>query len=488
MTSDFYLMLAMKLKPLFLLCLTLLLPLLSRAQLRLASLFTDNMVFQQQAECAVWGWAKAGSTIAVSPSWGKQKYTAQADAAGKWRLKVKTPAASNTSYELTISGDGPATKLKNVLVGEVWLCGGQSNMEMPMKGFKGQPVLGSNEAILHSRNEHLRLYTVPRSSVTEPQENSKPSPWRVAEPEAVSNFSATAYYFGRLLQEQLRVPVGLLHCSYSGSFIEAWMDTENLRQFTGVKIPAKGDTIKQQSRTATTLYNGMLHPIEGYGIKGAIWYQGESNYDRPDEYEKLFTAMVKQWRTKWGLGDFPFYYAQIAPFDYTRTSKNKGSKYNSAFIRDTQRKLQDQVPNTGMAVLLDIGEETSIHPMRKEPGGTRLALLALAQTYGLKGIGALSPTYESMTVKDNTVAVRFKNSPMGMTTFGQELTGFEIAGADQKWHPATAKISGSVINVSAEAVKAPVAVRYAFQDFTRATLFSNEGLPVSSFRTDEWAQ
>jgi sialate O-acetylesterase len=139
-------------------------------------------------------------------------------------------------------------------------------------------------------------------------------------------------------------------------------------------------------------------------------------------------------------------------------------------------------------VLLDIGEETSIHPMRKEPGGTRLALLALAQTYGLKGVGALSPTYESMTVKDNTVAVRFKNSPMGMTTFGQELTGFEIAGADQKWYPATAKIAGSVINVSAEAVKAPVAVRYAFQDFTRATLFSNEGLPVSSFRTDDWAQ
>jgi sialate O-acetylesterase len=465
-----------------------LLPSSSRAQVRLPSLFTDNMVLQQQAACAVWGWAKAGSTITVAPSWAKQKYTAKTDATGKWKLKVNTPAASYTPYALNVSGDGPVIQLKNVLIGEVWLCGGQSNMEMPLKGFKGQPVLGSNEAILHSKNDQLRLYTVPRSSVTEPQENSKPSPWRLAEPEAVSSFSATAYYFGRLLQEQLHVPVGLLHCSYSGSFIEAWMDAENLRQFTGVKIPAKGDTIKLVSRTATTLYNGMLHPIEGYGIKGAIWYQGESNYDRPDEYEKMFATMVKQWRTQWGMGDFPFYYAQIAPFDYTRTSKNKGGKYNSAFIRDTQRKLQDQVPNTGMAVLLDIGEETSIHPMRKEPGGTRLALLALAQTYGRKGFGALSPSYESMAVKDKTIQVRFKNSPNGMTTFGQELTGFEIAGADQKWYPAKASISGSSITVSADAVAAPVAVRYAFQDFTKATLFSNEGLPISSFRTDEWAQ
>jgi len=477
----------MTFKP-FLLSLTLAFPMALQAEVKLPSIFTDNMVLQQKADCAMWGWAKAGSTITVSPSWGKQKYTAKADAAGKWKLKVHTPAASYTPYGLSVSGDGPAIQLKNVLVGEVWLCGGQSNMEMPMKGFKGQPVLGANEAILHSKNDQLRLYTVPRSSVTEPQDNSKPSPWRVAEPEAVSNFSATAYYFGRLLQEQLHVPVGLVHCSYSGSFIEAWMDPATLREFAGVKIPAKGDTIKQVSRTATTLYNGMLHPIEGYSIKGAIWYQGESNYDRPDEYEKMLAAMVKQWRTHWGMGDFPFYYAQIAPFDYTRTSTHKGGKYNSAFLRDAQRKMQNQIPNSAMAVLLDIGEETSIHPMRKEPGGTRLALLALAKTYGLKGFGAISPDYASMEVKGNEAIVRFKDSPNGMTSFGQELTGFEVAGADKKFYPAKASINGSSITVSAEAVKAPVAVRYAFQDFTRATLFSTEGLPVSSFRTDNWAE
>ncbi|MFC7667731.1 sialate O-acetylesterase [Hymenobacter humi] len=271
----------MKPKSLLLCCITLLalLPLPGRAQLRLPSLFTDNMVFQQQADCAVWGWAKAGSTVTVSPSWNKQKYRAQADAAGKWKIKVKTPTAGGP-YELTIS-DGTPVKLKNVLVGEVWLCGGQSNMEMPMKGFKGQPVLGSNEAVVKSKNDNLRLYIVPRSSVTEPQDNSKPSPWRAAAPEAVANFSATGYYFGRLLQEMLQVPVGLIHCSYSGSSIEAWMDTETLRQFAGIKVPDRGDTIKQVSRTPTTLFNGMLHPIEGYGIKGAIWYQGSRTTTGP---------------------------------------------------------------------------------------------------------------------------------------------------------------------------------------------------------------
>ncbi|MCB2408856.1 sialate O-acetylesterase [Hymenobacter lucidus] len=462
-------------------------PLLLRAEVRLPSIFTDNMVFQQQAECAVWGWAKAGSTITVSPSWSKQKYTAKTDATGKWRLKVKTPAAGGP-FELTIS-DGKPVTLKNVLVGEVWICTGQSNMEMPMKGFKGEPVLNSNEAILHSANPNIHLYTVPRNSRTAPKDNSKPSPWRVATPETVANFSATGYYFGRLLNQMLHVPVGLINCSYGGSTTEAWMSAETLRQFAGVQIPSPTDSIASVNHTPTTLYNGMLHPVVGYGIRGAIWYQGESNYEYSEEYAARLVALVKQWRTEWDMGEFPFYYAQIAPYNYAQLPPyNKGGKFNSAFLRDAQRKAERQIPNAAMAVLLDLGEEKSIHPMRKEPGGTRLALLALAKTYGLKGFGAVSPAYESMEVKDGAVAVKFRDAPNGMSSFGQELTGFEVAGADQKFYPAIASISGSVITVASEAVKAPVAVRYAFQDFTRATLFSTEGLPVSSFRTDDWAQ
>lgn len=475
----------MKIKALFLSLF--LAPALLRAEVKLPSIFTDNMVFQQQAECAVWGWAKAGSTVTVAPSWGKLKYTTKVDAAGKWRLKVKTPAAGGP-FELTVS-DGTPVKLKNVLVGEVWLCTGQSNMEMPMKGFKGQPVLNSNEAIIKSSNPNIRLYNVPRNSRTEPKDNSKPFAWWAAEPEAVSNFSATGYYFGRQLNEMLHVPIGLINCSYGGSTIEAWMDAETLRQFAGVTIPPKTDSIKVVNRTPTTLYNGMLHPIVGYGIRGAIWYQGESNYEHPDEYPARLAALVKEWRTEWGMGEFPFYYAQIAPYNYAQLPPyNKGGKFNSAFLRDAQRKAETQIPNAAMAVLLDVGEEASIHPMRKEPGGTRLALLALTKTYGLKGFGAISPAYESMEVKDGAIAVKFKDAPNGMSSFGQELTGFEVAGADQKFYPAKTAINGSLITVSSEAVKAPVAVRYAFQDFTRATLFSNEGLPVSSFRTDDWAQ
>ncbi|MCB2377307.1 sialate O-acetylesterase [Hymenobacter sp. BT635] len=469
-------------------CLLLLAPVLLRAELRLPSIFTDNMIFQQQAECAVWGWARPGATITVAPSWGKAKYQTQADEKGHWKLKVKTPAAGGP-YTLRFSGDAKPLTLQNVLVGEVWLCTGQSNMEMPMKGFKGQPILNSNEAILRSANSNIRLYNVPRNSRTEPKQNSKPFAWKVAEPEAVANFSATAYYFGRLLQEQLHVPIGLINCSYGGSTIEAWMSAETLRQFAGETLPATTDSIKVVNRTPTTLYNGMLHPVAGFGIRGALWYQGESNYEHPDEYPARLQALVKQWRAEWGMGEFPFYYAQIAPYNYAQLPPyNKGVKFNSAFLRDAQRKAESQIPNAAMAVLLDVGEENSIHPMRKEPGGQRLALLALAKTYGRKGFGAVSPAYESLEVKDGAALVKFRDAPNGLTSFGEALAGFEVAGADQKFYPAKASISGSVITVAAEAVKVPVAVRYAFQDFTRATLFSTEGLPVSSFRTDDWQQ
>lgn len=457
----------------------------TQAQVKLASIFTSNMVLQQQMDVPIWGWDQAGKTISITTSWNNKTYKTIADNAGKWKIKVTTPAFGGP-YNLTIT-DGKVTKLDNILIGEVWLCGGQSNMEMPMKGFKGQPIIGSNEAILKSKNNNIRLYTVPRSSVTEVQENSKPSEWRVASPEFVSNFSATGYYFGRLLNEMLNVPVGLINCSYSGSFAEAWVDPDVLRAFPEIKIPAKGDTIKQVSRTATTLYNGMLHPILGFGIKGAIYYQGESNYERPDNYEILFPALVKRWREQWGQGDFPFYFAQIAPYDYAQLPPyNKGGKYNSAYLRDAQRKSQKTIPNSAMAVLMDIGEQPSIHPARKEPGGTRLAYLALGKTYEVKGFGFASPEYESITVKDTLATIKFTNVANGLTSYSKTLTQFEIAGRDQKFYPAKAVINGSSVNVSAHEVKQPVAVRYAFRDFIVGELYGTDGLPVSSFRTDNW--
>lgn len=457
----------------------------SYADIKPASIFTDHMVLQQKAEVAVWGWAKEGSTVRLTPSWDNKKYSVNADAQGKWKLKITTPKAGGP-YEITIS-DGIALTLKDILIGEVWFCGGQSNMEMPMKGFKSQPILGSNEAILKSTNSQIRVYTVPRSSVTEKQDNSKPSNWKLAAPESVANFSATAYYFGRLLSEMLQVPVGLINDSYGGSSVEAWMSPDLLKSFPEVKIPAKTDVIKEVSRTPTTLYNGMLYPVIGYGIRGAIWYQGESNQTRPDRYEDLFPAMVKEWRQAWGMGEFPFYYAQIAPYRYVKTEDvQTAGKLNSAFIRDAQRKSLTKIPNSGMAVLMDIGEERSIHPANKESVGLRLAYLALGNTYDIKGFGYASPDFESMSVKDGKAVLRFTNVPNGLTAYGKPLSLFEIAGADQVFHPAKAAISGSSITVSAEAVPAPVAVRYAFKDFVMGDLYSNEGLPMPSFRTDNW--
>ncbi|MGV3509648.1 MAG: sialate O-acetylesterase [Sphingobacteriaceae bacterium] len=463
----------------------LLVSLVTKADIRLASLFTDNMVLQQKAEVPIWGWTDAGKTVKVKTSWNGKSYSAKADNSGKWIIKVATPSAGGP-YDLIIT-DGKAIKLNNVLIGEVWICGGQSNMEMPMKGFKGQPILGSNDAILKSKNNNIRVYTVPRSSVTELQQNSKPSVWKVAAPESIANFSATGYYFGRLLNEMLDVPIGLINVSYSGSFAEAWMSSENLKQFPEVKIPAKGDTIKAVSRTPTTLYNGMLYPITGYGIKGAIFYQGESNYERPDKYEEMFPAMVKEWRSLWKQGDFPFYYVQIAPYNYAQLPPfNYGGKFNSAYLRDAQRKSLSKISNSAMAVVLDIGEENMIHPANKEAGGKRLALLALANTYGLKGFGFASPLYKSMSVNGSVATISFDNAGNGLTSFSKELTTFEIAGANKVFYPAKASINGSSVSVSSPMVKEPVAVRYAFKDFVVGDLFNTEGLPASSFRTDDW--
>ncbi|WP_431200016.1 sialate O-acetylesterase [Mucilaginibacter sp. P19] len=306
-------------------------------------------------------------------------------------------------------------------------------------------------------------------------------------PEFVSNFSATGYYFGRLLNEVLHVPIGLISDCYAGSNAEAWMDADGLKDFPEIKIPAKTDSIKAVSRTPTTLFNGMLNPVIGYGIKGCIWYQGESNYDRPDQYEKLFPALVKRWRELWQQGDFPFYFVQIAPYDYAQLPPyNSGGKYNSAYLRDAQRKSLKTIRNSDMAVSLDVGEQALIHPPRKEPIGTRLAYLALAQTYGIKGFDYASPLYKEMTIDGDRATIRFEHAENGLTSFNKPIQNFEIAGKDKMFYPAQAMISGSVIIVSSPLVKEPVAVRYAFKDFVVGDLFGTNGLPVSSFRTDDW--
>ncbi len=456
------------------------------AKIKLPALFSDNMMLQQQSNAPIWGWADKEQNIKIKTSWDAKTYQVKADEAGKWKIALKTPVAGGP-YTITVSDAKETKSIKNILIGEVWLCSGQSNMEMPLKGFPGQAVYKGNELIVHSTNKQIRFITIPRATVLTPNEDFE-GKWDTAGPQTTGNFSATAWYFGSLLQEVLNVPVGLIHVSYGGSSMEAWMNQEMLKDFGNVKIPTtKEELAKDPNRVPTTLFNGMLSPVIGYGIKGCIWYQGESNYERAGQYKDLMKKMVSSWRGLWGQGDFPFYYAQIAPFNYAQFHlKDNKEEYNSAYLREAQLKASNEIPNSGMAVLMDIGEENNIHPIHKEAGGTRLGYLALTKTYGITGFEFESPEFKALEIKDNTVTVSFDKAPNGITSNGKEVTGFQIAGEDKVFYPAKAEVRRKSVVLTSDKVIKPVAVRYLFKDFAEAQIFSTGGLPVSSFRTDNW--
>jgi sialate O-acetylesterase len=458
----------------------------ANAKIKLPALFSDNMILQQKSNAPIWGWANKNESILIRTSWDSIAYKTKANDQGKWKIALKTPKAGGP-YTIEVSQGKDKISVNNVLIGEVWLCSGQSNMEMPLKGFSGQPIKNGNETIVKSTNYNIRLITIPRATVLEPLDDFE-GKWETASPKTTANFSATAWYFGSLLQELLQVPVGLIHVSYGGSSMEAWMNEEMLKDFASAKIPTKKeDLAKDANRVATSLYNGMLSPVIGYGIKGCIWYQGETNYERASEYSALMKKMVSSWRGVWNVGEFPFYYSQIAPFNYAQFHlKDYLEKYNSAYLREAQLKASKEITNSGMAVLMDIGEENSIHPADKEAGGNRLAYLALTQTYGIEGFEFESPKYKAMEIKDNSVTVSFDDAPNGITAYGKEVNGFEIAGEDKVFHPAKAELRRKSVVLTSDKVAKPVAIRYLFKDFAKAELFSTGGLPVSSFRTDEW--
>lgn len=457
------------------------------AEVKLPAIFSDGMVMQQQTNANLWGTATPNSNVFVTVGWRAAKsYTTRADNAGQWRITIATPAADGKPYSIAFSdgatpSNGTPKVLKNILIGELWLCSGQSNMEMPMKGFKNQPVANANHDILRSANNHIRLFTVKRTAAIHPQTDVVGS-WQAATPATVREFSATAYYFGRLVQEITDVPVGLIVASWGGSACEAWMRADWLRAFPNARIPQTEADITSKNRTPTVLYNGMLHPLIGLTMKGIIWYQGEDNYNRADTYADMFTALINGWRAEWKQGDFPFYYCQIAPYDYAIITEPGKPVINSAYLREAQAAVEHRVKNSGMAVLLDAGMEKGIHPVQKQVAGERLALLALTKTYGVAGVTAESPYYKSMEIKGDTVIVSFERAPMWITgkdCFESKL--FTVAGEDQVFHPAKAWIVRSKVYVKSPAVSHPVAVRYAFDNYVQGDLYG-DGLPISSFR------
>jgi sialate O-acetylesterase len=463
-----------------LLLLLYILPTCLMAEVKLPPIFGDNMVLQQLTDAAIWGKSTPDKTVRITTSWDNKNYAILSDNNGSWKIKVKTPSAGGP-FEITIS-DGKTLTLKNVLIGEVWVCSGQSNMGMTMKGGLNSPTIGSTEAIATSFNKSIRYFAVGRNTSLEPLTEIS-GKWNECISDNVASFSAVAFFFGQIIQKVLNVPVGLISSSWGGTSIEAWMGENGIKKFDFVTLPVKDQQknlpFQPYPKTPTILFNAMIHPIVGYAIRGALWYQGEDNVRKPDQYLKLMPGLIENWRDEWGIGEFPFYYVQIAPFDY-------GTGINSAFLREAQLKASLVLPNTGMACLMDIGEKDNIHPGNKKVVGQRLSYLALAKTYGKGGFEYSGPVLKEMSVEGSIVKLTFEHAKNGLTSFGKELINFTISGENKRFYPAKAFITNTGISIFSPSVDKPVAVRYAFENFAIGDLYNTEGLPASSFRTDDW--
>jgi sialate O-acetylesterase len=454
--------------------------LMLKSEIKVASVLGDNMVLQRNTEVKIWGTTTPLEKISVKTDWGKSTSMTTADNSGHWMVKIKTTEAGGP-FNIKIAAAKESITLKNILLGEVWLCSGQSNMEMPVNGYTDQPIAGMNDALYDSENDNIRLFTVKKNATTTVLENCDGN-WNLANAETVGKFSAVGYFYAKLLQKRLKVPVGIICSSWGGTPIEAWMSEETIKKFPVPYEESTKSDVKPQNKAAQ-LYNGMIAPLINYTIKGAIWYQGEANVRNYNYYADLMSAMIQNWRTDFGVGQFPFYFVQIAPYRY------KGSKdLPSALLRDEQLKANLAIPNTGMACTFDIGDEYCIHPDNKLTVSKRLAYWALSETYGVKGISYKSPIFKSMTVKDSVATITFDNVANGLNSFGKQVECFEVSGQDSIFYPAKVTVSQRTALVKSELVKVPVAVRYGYCNFpkTKGYLYNTAGLPVPSFRTDNW--
>ncbi|MDR0336907.1 MAG: sialate O-acetylesterase [Planctomycetaceae bacterium] len=450
------------------------------ADVRLPSIIGSNMVLQQKLANPIWGWADAGEEVTVSTN-GQTKST-KTGTDGKWSV-VLDPQEVGGPFTLTIKGKNELT-LENVMVGEVWLASGQSNMQ-----WNVQNSTNSRNDIQQADFPNIRLITVPAVSKTTPQENFN-GKWEPCTPKSVPNFSAVAFFFGRKLHQDLKIPVGLIHCSWGGSSCETWINPDvvaKIPEFAKMmerrvaaekKQPAGGD-----NHTVGYLYNGMIRPVLGYGIRGVVWYQGEHNAGRAYQYRTLFPTLIQNWRDEWKQGDFPFYWVQLANFMATKNNPD-----NSAWaeLREAQSKTRS-LQNTGEAVIIDIGEAKDIHPRNKQDVGYRLAILALKQDYG-KDIPHESPRYKSATFENGKATLKFDFAYDGLYSRGALPTGFAIAGEDKIFHWAVAEIiDKDTVVVSSPQVANPVAVRYGWADNPVVTLYNSAKLPLCPFRTDDWS-
>lgn len=504
------------------------LPIALAAAVKLPAVIGDHMVVQQDKPVAVWGWADKAEPVTVR--FNGQEKRAVADAAGKWRVVFDPLKAGGAPLEMTVRGaSGPDIVVRDILVGEVWLASGQSNMEWAMSWLPNPAP-----EILRADHPELRLFLVPKRTAAEPREDVE-AQWKICASEAVRPFSAVAYYFGLEVHKKLGVPVGMIASAWGGTLIEPWTPpagyaafpelapildkhlarsaeyrdklgkslpeidswTREARKALAAKAPLPAEPALEPAenpwdspQSPTALYNGMIHALTPFAIRGAIWYQGESNRNDGLLYTTKMEAMIRGWREVWKLGDFPFYFVQLAPYNYGYDRNMKGSPVVDAerlpLIWEAQRNAL-RIPNTGMAVVTDIATLNDIHPPNKVDVARRLALWARAKTYGEKGLVCSGPLYKSMTVEGDKARIAFDHVGGGLISNDtQPLVWFEIAGEDRMFYKAEAEIAGDTVLVWSPRVSAPKAVRFGWHELAVPNLANKEGLPASPFRTDSW--
>jgi sialate O-acetylesterase len=452
---------------------------LAEAAVKLPAVIGDNMVLQRGQPAPIWGWADKGEEVTVAVA--GQTLTAKAGDDGRWKVALKKLDVGQP-LEMTVKGSsGSAVTVKNILVGEVWVGSGQSNMEMGVGSSKN-----AAQEIAAAKYPNIRLLTVAKKKAAEPQTDCT-GQWVECGPSTVPGFSAAAYFFGRQLHKELNVPVGLIHTSWGGSGAGYWVSRKTLTSIPVLKPLAEGE--------ASYMYNGMIAPLIPYAIRGVIWYQGEANVGGAYQYRTLFPALIADWRAAWGQGDFPFGFVQIAPF--AGYSDDWGSSPAAcAELWEAQAMTLKSSPNTGMVVTTDLADVdkihpknkdyVGIHPKNKQDVGKRLALWALAKVYG-RDLVYSGPIYKSMTIEGNKIRLQFDHVGGGLVAAdGKPLTHFTIAGADQKFVRATATIDGNTLVVQGDQIGHPVAVRFAWRDDATPNFANKEGLPASPFRTDAW--
>jgi sialate O-acetylesterase len=445
----------------------------ANAYLRLPDIFSDNMVLQQQTKISFTGFAEPGQKIKVVASWNGDTLKTTTLSNAKWTIELQTPKASGP-YEVTIIGDTTIT-IHNVLIGEIWLCSGQSNMEFSADWH----VNNYQEEIKNAHHPEIRFFHVQKITAPYPQQEVH-GKWEVCTPETMHSFSATGYFFGRTLNDQLHQPIGLIEACWSGSPVETWIPDEIFKQHESLALsatklkPSGGWPVRP-----AIAYNAMIAPLTNFVIAGTIWYQGETNTANPSTYEEAFSNMIGSWRNHWQK-DFPFYFVQIAPFTY-------GNNEDGALVREAQLKTFRHVRNTGMVVVSDItGDTTDIHTKNNQDVGKRLADWALANTYGKTNIPFSGPIYQSIEIKGSKAVIHFDFAKDGVIKKGDQLTGFLIAGEDKQFFPAIAQIQDSTVIVYSPQVAHPASVRMGFTNAGIPNLFNKAGLPASPFRTDDW--